>query len=118
MEKVLYQADVEVCDFCNAPDPAWAYPCEDFIIDGIGSKGAWAACQGCRVLIDRVLTDVQNKDILVHRAMKGFGFSADLDIAHARRMQEAFFVHRCGPPMASADCPEPAAQIVWDDGES
>ncbi|MBV9354271.1 MAG: hypothetical protein JO023_01965 [Chloroflexi bacterium] len=50
-------ADVgaEVCDFCSAPRPVWAYPAWEFAITahGWGSAGDWAACTLCADLIER-----------------------------------------------------------------
>jgi hypothetical protein len=49
------------CDFCNCPDSRWLMSCSDitFIIAARGRSasalclGAWAACDGCLVLIQR-----------------------------------------------------------------
>jgi hypothetical protein len=53
------------CDFCGLEDPAWSYPCEDFVATGPPLKpgharpvlahvsGGWAACDGCSAYIER-----------------------------------------------------------------
>jgi hypothetical protein len=45
---------MSLCDFCNAPHPAWVYPARNFEIadHGWGSDGGWAACEDCAQLIE------------------------------------------------------------------
>lgn len=43
------------CDFCNASAPEWLVPSADFEVpglQGIYSKGHWAACWTCALLAD------------------------------------------------------------------
>lgn len=56
---------MSVCDFCNAPQPRWLFPCRDFTVhtategpdgpEGVTShqmEGAWLACDPCRPLVE------------------------------------------------------------------
>lgn len=46
------------CDFCSVrTPPTWLYPCEDFVMQKLGSSdqvstGAWMACERCGELIE------------------------------------------------------------------
>ena len=101
------------CDFCYRR-AHWRFPARNFPIMSVGgpegvethiSGGAWAACDTCRVLI---LAD--NHDALLRRSMDENAtgpLGADLPPEEAlslrdalRRLHEAFFANREGPPEA------------------
>jgi hypothetical protein len=47
-----------ICDFCSSPDVGWRYEAADFVASVEAgftheSVGAWAACNACKVLIER-----------------------------------------------------------------
>lgn len=108
------------CDFCSAPQIAWAYPARDFLIGstvpGIpdhGSSGSWAACPVCHALIER-----GDRDRLAARSAKRLarkhGISYRMALRAVRESQDGFWAHREGPPVPSerftAD-PEPAGRV-------
>lgn len=56
------------CDFCYADHPAWVVPAANFeVVPGHMSAGDWAACDGCKDLIN-----ANQWSTLVRRAQVGF----------------------------------------------
>jgi hypothetical protein len=88
-----------ICDFCNSPEIAWDYPCEDFTLklpDGTtwGSREWWAACDPCSNLIEAD----DRMGLLAHSLSRfsevGSGY---LDVGGCMMVQNGFFEHRQGP---------------------
>lgn len=56
------------CDFCNADFPKWGIPAREFEMPGLPghfSDGDWAACDTCRILIEK-----NRWDTLARRAVE------------------------------------------------
>jgi hypothetical protein len=103
-----------VCDFCNAASPTWDFPCEDFlaVIAGVtyageveaapqDYRGAWSACETCKVLIEagewRALAE-RGAD----HPQVGGGLTPDQReavIQGIATIHEAFQGSRCGAPV-------------------
>jgi hypothetical protein len=91
------QSTTWVCDFCDDPNPIWAYPCRDFkssmgfLVIGTRSaddgehraafRGPWAACAGCALCIEN-----RNWTALAHRSMR----AADADLVE--RLGSAYLI--------------------------
>lgn len=61
-------SDKPICDFCSDPEVVAAYPAHDFKHDGTRwfhsmSRGSWAACPVCKVLIDN-----NERELLLERS--------------------------------------------------
>lgn len=107
----------EVCDFCSSQPVKWSFPVRgDHIIGevqavrslvesgakvGIGSSGAWAACQACYVIIRRA-----DRDGLAKRSAKKFMRKHDLPrsalpriVKTCREAHDSFWKERQGDPV-------------------
>lgn len=89
------------CDFCGAA-PRWRYRARSFAVEnipGVGSQSDWAACNGCRVLID-----ADKREQLARRALMThptLGSLADTEIGEdmlneIRLVHNQFFANRFG----------------------
>lgn len=100
---------VTVCDFCSEniePEQAFSYPCGDFMYDiaiaggpDNWSKGDWAACETCHLLIE---SDERKALSLrsVEMEMKRHPEHQDrryVAFAVATQIHKGFFEHRSGP---------------------
>ena len=60
-----------ICDFCSVPGASHDYEVEDFDMPTAGrSTGGWAACDECKILIDK-----NDRKGLLNRALKNLAFS-------------------------------------------
>lgn len=93
-----------ICDFCSSDKITWDYPCEDFVVDGVGSKGDWAACDICHDMI----TNKEWESLAVRtynspRARAEWRAAAELlgrgrAIRTIKKLHLKFRAHRCGEP--------------------
>ncbi len=99
------------CDFCSSRDISWDYPARDFSMPTgdveWGSRGGWAACNECHLLIEAkdreglarrsAVTFVQRaqRDPTVSRAVKRM--KARSHMAHFRDLHGRFWDARTGP---------------------
>lgn len=91
------------CDFCSNFNPSWTYPAGDFIIasDGVGSKGAWAACDDCHAMIAD-----EDRDALAAWSLKTFirkngklpSGAKPLIAQRIRELHDQFWQERRGTP--------------------
>jgi len=85
------------CDFCNSDEPAWEYPCDDFVLDtpngeDYRSAGAWAACERCAMSIES-----NDRMSLVNRYLRSKPRKFhDLVRPWGIRLHNQFFRHRSG----------------------
>jgi hypothetical protein len=97
----------EVCDFCGAPKPVWAFPCRNHVttdtVGGLsasqGSLGAWGACDECHALILKA-----DREGVVRRAVENI--PAELKLvpmalvqSSIRHVQDNFWSNRDGDPI-------------------
>lgn len=111
-----------ICDFCSSPDVRWTFPCRghtaadnlDAVLqhrDGSVSvesmevtriaDGGWAACSACHALIqrgDRVRLARRSAKRMI-RDHPDIPMVLDNAIGHVRRLQDAFWANREGPPI-------------------
>lgn len=134
---MTYQRDNLICDFCNAKDPEWAYPVDDFSQDIVPpeevtpetgqfewtSRGGWSACQICHELIQR-----EDREALAQRCIDSFTDTVPRDtrirrqvLRRIRALHDEFFVMRSGDPVRDEEYVDPpgykAGTITVDSGE-
>lgn len=88
-----------ICDFCNAPDPVWAYECPDYeayqvrtvladhpvVLHGV-SEGRWAACATCAALVeDKDWVSLRTRCLDGMRLPLGFRGAANLLMARVHQ---------------------------------
>jgi len=95
------------CDFCSLQEDGprtWRFACRDIVLMDMGwaSRGAWAACEPCRLLIE-----ADDYAALLARSLASFfRLHPDMDLpplwdamrGQVRRMHGAFREGRIGPP--------------------
>jgi hypothetical protein len=106
-DRTFVEAPTPMCDFCLSPDVKWEYPATRMPLVGHPlineSTGEWAACDGCKELID-----AHKLGPLVERSIRGQQEAARPDNAYTkplpiwrRELREnllRFMDARTGPP--------------------
>ena len=89
-----------ICDFCSSSNVHWRYPAKDFIPDSSipwGSRGDWAACNGCHDFIEE-----NDREGLLERSIKSFPLErlelnlSDEIMEALRNLHNNFFNMRIG----------------------
>lgn len=111
-----------ICDFCSSPNVRWTFPCREHTtaehVDTVLQRrdgsldvermdiervvaGGWAACPACHALVIR-----GEREKLARRSAKRM-IRKHPDVpmllgnvtVHCRRLQDAFWANRTGPPI-------------------
>jgi len=94
------------CDFCSAPDPAWKYPAESFVVKHVvttknnltlNSIEEWYACEACYMLVEANEREILAKNsvyVLVKRCNDQR--VVDRLVMEVTHLHDAFFEHRKG----------------------
>lgn len=100
MDNIVIVALNPVCDFCAGTDIVVAYLIEDFSLPEFhwGSKGAFAACHGCRNLIETgKVRELEERALLSMRMeLHELGVPVELMRAFIRRMHSQFWLRLRG----------------------
>jgi len=104
----LKNLPLEVCDFCQAPNPTWEFPCGNFVTTtgqrfNLQSDDAWAACEKCKADVESGLA-LPALVIRIAKRMGNVRFAQGLNYVEidGTGLAEAlslFVAKRCGPPV-------------------